>query len=188
MVRHAESRYIQGAEMTRELSEQGKEDALQVSRILRNEAIEFFYSSPYRRAVQTIEPTAREAEKDISIIWDLRERTLAGDGFQMPEGQFFNCKRQLYDDFNFALPGGESSFEAQRRGVEAILGLLERDLGKRIAIGTHGDIMTLIMNYFDPKYDYEFWRSTMMPDVYKLVFEDGNLTEVTRCWTVKEAG
>jgi 2,3-bisphosphoglycerate-dependent phosphoglycerate mutase len=158
--------------MTRGLSEQGKKDALRISEILRAEEIDFYFSSPYLRAVQTVEPATRESGKDISIIGDIRERTLAGDEFQVPDGHFFNCKRQLYDDLNFALPGGESSFVAQRRGVEAVLGLLKTHPGKRMAVSTHGDIMTLIMNHFDRKYDYDFWRSLSMPDMYKLVFEE----------------
>ncbi|RCW48605.1 hypothetical protein DFP97_106308 [Paenibacillus prosopidis] len=42
--------------------------------------------------------------------------------------------------------------------------------------------MTLIMNYFDNRYDFEFWESTSMPDIYKLEFEEQKLIEVVRLW------
>ncbi|GIP27170.1 phosphoglycerate mutase [Paenibacillus sp. J23TS9] len=182
MVRHAESKYIPGMEEARGLSEKGMKDALFVRDILRTEDIDAFFSSPYQRAIQTVEPSAREAGGDIILIEDLKERTLAGEDFHVPEGHFFSCKKQLYDDFHFTIPGGESSSEAQYRGSQVILKLLEEHRGKKIAIGTHGDIMTLIMNYFNREYDFEFWRSTSMPDVYKLAFEDKELKQVTRCW------
>lgn len=42
--------------------------------------------------------------------------------------------------------------------------------------------MTLMMNYFDPQYDYQFWRTTTMPDIYKVVFQGQKLVSTTRLW------
>jgi 2,3-bisphosphoglycerate-dependent phosphoglycerate mutase len=42
--------------------------------------------------------------------------------------------------------------------------------------------MTIIMNYFDKKYDYDFWKKTTKPDLYKLVFADKDLIDVDRLW------
>jgi len=182
MVRHAESQYIPGQEKARGISEKGRQDAVKVKDLLLPEGIDAFFSSPYQRAVQTLEPAARAAGKEIAIIDELRERTLAADHVQIPSEQFADFKKRLYNDFRHAFPGGESSEEAQRRGTEAFMQLLRRHPGKKLALGTHGDIMTLILNSFDPKFGYAFWRSTSMPDVYKLVFEDRALKAVTRCW------
>ncbi|WP_339321179.1 histidine phosphatase family protein [Paenibacillus sp. FSL W8-0194] len=182
MVRHAESRYVPGQEKARGISEKGRQDAVKVKELLQREEIDAFFSSPYVRAIQTLEPAAQAAGKEIAIIDELRERTLAADHVHIPGEQFADCKKRLYDDFRYALPGGESSEEAQRRGTEAFMQLLRRHPGKKLALGTHGDIMTLILNFFDSKFGFAFWRSTSMPDVYKLVFEDLKLTEVTRCW------
>lgn len=41
--------------------------------------------------------------------------------------------------------------------------IIDKYKGKRIAIGTHGNIMAIMMNYFDKKYDYSFWKSLSMP-------------------------
>lgn len=35
-------------------------------------------------------------------------------------------------------------------------------------------VMVLIMNYFDKKYDYNFWRDLKMPDVYQLTLDGTN--------------
>ncbi len=182
MVRHAESQYVPGEEKTRGISEKGRSDALKVKELLQREEIDAFFSSPYVRAIQTLEPAARAAGKEIAVIDGLRERALASDEIHIPGERFVDFKKRLYDDFRHAYPGGESNEEAQRRGAEAFIQLLRRYPGKKLAIGTHGDIMTLVLNFFDSKYGFDFWRSTSMPDVYKLVFEDLKLTEVTRCW------
>ncbi|MWV43303.1 histidine phosphatase family protein [Paenibacillus sp. HJL G12] len=182
MVRHAESQYIPGLERERGISGKGAQDALKVLEILQSEEIDVFVSSPYQRAIQTVEAVAAGAGKRIILVEDLRERKLADEEVQLSGEGFHTLKKQLYDDFDFAHPGGESSFEAQRRGVQSFLTLLDAHQGKKMVVGTHGDIMTLIMNYFDPAYGFEFWRSTSMPDVYKLVFEEREMTQVTRCW------
>ncbi|UUZ89998.1 hypothetical protein LJK87_28740 [Paenibacillus sp. P25] len=49
-------------------------------------------------------------------------------------------------------------------------------------IGTHGNLMVLIMNYFDPKYDFDFWKRLGVPDIYRLTFEGTELKEAVRLW------
>jgi 2,3-bisphosphoglycerate-dependent phosphoglycerate mutase len=178
-IRHAESQYIEGQERLRGLSEQGIRDALQVQQTLQNEAIDVFVSSPYERAVQTIKPLAEDMRKEIVIVEELRERTIG----ELGGLNFQKAKQNVYQDFQLAFAGGESSAEAQTRGAQALGILLEEYKGKTVVIGTHGDIMTLMLNHFDPQqYNYEFWQSTSMPDIYKAEFEGKRLLRVTREW------
>jgi 2,3-bisphosphoglycerate-dependent phosphoglycerate mutase len=79
------------------------------------------------------------------------------------------------------LEGGESSRDAQKRGVAATNKILELYKGKNIVIGTHGNIMVIIMNYFDKKYNFNFWKQLEMPDIYKLSFND-TLFEINKIW------
>ncbi|AWB45595.1 hypothetical protein DCC85_16275 [Paenibacillus sp. CAA11] len=72
-VRHAESEYIEGQERMRGLTEQGGRDALQVAALLADERIDRFISSPYERAVQTLEPLAERGSKRIELYEDLRK-------------------------------------------------------------------------------------------------------------------
>ncbi|MNH46104.1 hypothetical protein D3C79_1087550 [compost metagenome] len=52
-----------------------------------------------------------------------------------------------------------------------------------IALGTHGDILTLMLNYFDPQqFHYEFLKSSSMPDIYRAEFEGKQLLKVVREW------
>lgn len=49
-------------------------------------------------------------------------------------------------------------------------------------MGTHGLVMTLMMNYFDSRYGLDFLDRLKKPDVYKLQFEGLELIEVIRMW------
>ncbi len=177
-VRHAESVYEEGRERTRGLSEQGMKDARKVSDILRSQNIDIFVSSPYERAIETIRLLAEEQCREIHLEEDLRERTI-GD---FAPASFWEAKRVVYEDFNESYPGGESSEAAQKRAMEVITRHIEISIGKKIAIGTHGDIMTLMLNYFDQRYGYAFWKSMTMPDIYKVRVEGKRLIEVKRMW------
>ncbi|MEF2247216.1 histidine phosphatase family protein [Paenibacillus sp. IITD108] len=71
---------------------------------------------------------------------------------------------------------------AQKRAVNVITSIIESNKGRKIVIGTHGDIMTLMLNHFDNRYGYSFWESTSMPDIYKLTLDANKLIAVERMW------
>lgn len=70
----------------------------------------------------------------------------------------------------------------QNRSLPIIKSILNNYEGKTIIIGTHGNVMTIIMNYFNSEYGYDFWKSTTKPDIYKLTFSKIKLLEVQRIW------
>jgi len=119
--------------------------------------------------------------KNIRIEEDLRERRLSGTS--LSNEQFWEAKRKVFAEPDFSFPGGESSAEAQQRAIRVIQRLLQEYGGKRIVVGTHGDIMTLMMNHYDYTFDFHFWKNTTMPDIYRLGF-DANLAlkQVARLW------
>ncbi|MGF6355583.1 2,3-bisphosphoglycerate-dependent phosphoglycerate mutase [Paenibacillus sp. 4624] len=180
-VRHAESRFIEGQERERGLTEQGDLDAAKVARILHTEDVEVFYSSPYLRAVHTIQRLADLCGKSVFIEEDLRERTLSSP--HVKHDDFYEAKRQLYLDTTFAFPGGESGIQAQKRAVNTIEQMLGEHRGKKVVIGTHGDIMTLIFQHVDPSYGFEFWKSTTMPDIYRMDLDQADkMFQIKRMW------
>ncbi|NMH67493.1 histidine phosphatase family protein [Bacillus sp. RO3] len=174
-VRHAHSVYTPD-ELTRPLSEKGKRDAEQMTERLLKERIDVVCSSPYRRAVQTVEGLARHLDVEIVMLEEVRERTLSN----MPVKDFDEAISSVWADPDFSLEGGESNSAAQKRGVQGIFKMLEEYNGKNIAIGTHGNIMVLIMNYFDGAYDVECWKELEMPDVYCLTFHEKTLRNIKR--------
>lgn len=165
LVRHAHSVYTQD-ELNRPLSEKGLTDAGRISDILLNENIDYVLASPYRRAIQTVEGVAKNIGIDILIEEDLKERKIS----EIPVEDFNSALNKLWSDWDFSFDGGESNLEAQRRGINLLNKVLKKYAGKKIVMGTHGNIMVLIMNYFDSIYDFNFWKNLSMPDVYKLSF------------------
>ena len=177
LVRHAHSIYTPD-ELERPLSERGFADAQTVTKLLKKENIEFVYSSPYKRAIQTIEGLANAIDKEVQIENDFKERVLA----EKPVEDFRMAITKVWKDDDFSWSGGESNRIAQKRGSRAILQVLERHKGKNIVVGTHGNIMVLIMNYFDHTYGFYFWQALEMPDIYKCSFNGKKLINVQRIW------
>ncbi|MFF2484510.1 histidine phosphatase family protein [Paenibacillus sp. NPDC058071] len=180
MVRHAESPYTEGNERTRGLTADGWQKAQAVTEALRNEGIQAFVSSPYARAVLTIEGLAKQLQLPIETIEDLRERQFAGEDYIISDEQFIPAIEKMFSDPDYALPGGETSSDCQNRAIAALKTILTAYKGMKVAIGTHGNVMTLMMQYFDPAYNLAFFNQTRKPDIYKLQFEQLELKQVTR--------
>ncbi|EDL66328.1 histidine phosphatase family protein [Bacillus sp. SG-1] len=174
-VRHALSTYTPD-ELGRPLSDKGIADAAKISEVLAEERVDVFISSPYLRAVQTIQGAAQRSDQDIILMDGFKERTLS----EKPVENFEQAIEKVWEDWDFSWEGGESNLAAQERGVKVLLEVLEEYEGKNIVIGTHGNIMVLIMNYFNAHFDFEFWKQLEMPDIYRLSFEGQRLTGTER--------
>ncbi|WP_101295104.1 histidine phosphatase family protein [Halegenticoccus soli] len=181
LVRHAHAPRVRDLEATRELSERGRRDAARFAALLAGEC-DAVVSSPYLRAVQTVEPLAEALETAIVVDSDFKERRLADGRVEDSAG----ATAALWDDFDASLPGGESNREAQRRGVAAVERVLDRFAGRRVAVGTHGTIMTLVLNAYDHRYGEAFRRELSTPDVYRLTFEGTDLVSVERTWEARD--
>ncbi|UYX54141.1 histidine phosphatase family protein [Bacillus thuringiensis] len=174
-VRHAHSTYTK-EERERPLSEKGWLDAQNITSLLKDEKIDVVISSPYERAIQTVEGIANANKLSIQLEEDLRERLLSKE----PVQDFNDAIQKVWKDWSFAYEGGESNDVAQRRAVLCMQNILGKYKGKNIVIGTHGNIMVLLMNYFDSKYDFQFWKTLHMPDVYKLIFDNNDFISAER--------
>ena len=176
-VRHAHSIYTPD-ELGRSLSKRGFEDAREVTALLETEKIDVVVSSPYKRAIQTVQGIAESRDKNIQIVDGFKERMLS----TAPIEDFPLAIRKVWEDEQFAWEGGESNRVAQKRGIEALYQVIETYNNQNIVIGTHGNIMVLMMNYFYKQYDFSFWDSLDMPDIYCLTFDGTKLIAVKRLW------
>ncbi|HHK5550072.1 histidine phosphatase family protein [Bacillus anthracis] len=174
-VRHAHSTYTK-EERERPLSEKGQLDAENVTSLLKDAHIDVVISSPYKRAIQTVQGIANTYNASIEIEEDLRERLLSSE----PVADFNDAIENVWEDWSFAYEGGESNDVAQRRAVICMQNILKKYKDKNIVIGIHGNIMVLLMNYFDSKYDFQFWKTIRMPDIFKLNFHNEDLVSAER--------
>ncbi|GAB1532357.1 MULTISPECIES: histidine phosphatase family protein [Brevibacillus] len=182
MIRHGESPKTEGDERTRELTEKGRSDARIITQLLRDEGIDAFISSPYKRAVATIEELAQSVGKEIVVFEELRELVFIGNNQIMADSELYPLVKKMFTEPDFSLPGGESITVCRNRVVGTFRNILEQYRGQKVAIGTHGAVMTLMMGYFDSQYDLDFLLTTSKPDIYKMEFQDEVLVETKRLW------
>lgn len=186
MVRHAESPFVHGEERTRGLSTEGFAAAVTVADLLEGVALDGIVSSSYTRAVQTVQELADRRGLPILQFEELRERPIKGLDYKAPWDELVKAIEKSLVDLDYALEGGESSRQAQQRAIPVFEQLLQQYQGKQIAVGTHGNIMAILMQYYDPTIGFEFWRSTSMPDIYKMTFHGNHLQSIERMWEVKK--
>ncbi|NIK74948.1 2,3-bisphosphoglycerate-dependent phosphoglycerate mutase [Paenibacillus castaneae] len=182
MVRHAESEFVFGNERSRGLTPEGVAEARKVAVLLDDIEVHYMASSTYARAVQTIQYLSESKNIDIIEYENLRERAIKGLDYKAPWEELLAAIKRSFEDLDYALAGGESTREAQNRAIPIIDKLLEDYRGKNVVIGTHGNIMTIIMNYYDNRMGYEFWDSTSKPDIYKMAFMNNQLQSIDRVW------
>ncbi|MFJ7668418.1 histidine phosphatase family protein [Lysinibacillus sp. NPDC097195] len=173
-VRHAHSVYSND-EYNRPLSEKGFLDAYNITQRFKQIDIHAIYSSPYKRAIQTIEGIANMKGLPIKTIEALKERTL---GF-IQDNDFHQAVKKVWHYPEFSFESGESNNAAQQRAIEAFLFLLNDHTDKQIIIATHGNILTLLLNYFDNHIGYEFWKDLQMPAIIKCGFQNNTLIHIS---------
>lgn len=127
-VRHAQPQYEWADDRTRPLTEEGKSDAHEVLKILRDKSIYRFYCSPYRRSIDTISESARYFGCEIIIDKRLREREKGLDG----NNHIMFEKRWI--DHNYHEEGGESIRMVQERNIVALKEILATNENKNIVI------------------------------------------------------
>ncbi|MBO7748294.1 histidine phosphatase family protein [Paenibacillus sp. MWE-103] len=182
LVRHAESDARSGPDRERGLTAKGREDAALLTDKLRGMRIDAVASSPYARAVLTVRGLADERGLAVHVLEELRERRLHGEDAPLPREAFLAAVRRSFADPDAVLPGGESFREAQARGLGAVHRLLGAHRGGTAAVGTHGNLMAMILRAYDARCDFAFWERLAMPDVYRLDFEHDELRGVERLW------
>jgi 2,3-bisphosphoglycerate-dependent phosphoglycerate mutase len=176
LIRHAHADWK--PDENRPLSIRGKQDAIQVAEVLSPYRIDIICSSPYRRAIQTVGPLAASLSLPIQVLPELRERNLGH-----PEDRNFNNAVQAtWRDPSFSHPGGESNAAAQQRGVSIVNKLKQQYPGAHLVLSTHGNLMALVIQHFDPEIDFAFWKSLTMPDVYRLDIQQEGIVQIARLW------
>jgi len=52
--------------------------------------------------------------------------------------------------------------------VTVLSRLQEQESSKHILISTHGNMLAMLLQHFDPSIDDNIWQSMTFPDIYKL--------------------
>ena len=177
-VRHAEPNYGNHDDASRELTEKGQGDTALVTAFLQDKGISAVYSSPYKRAVDTVREFAEQQGFKIEIVEDFRERRV--DNCWIEDFKGF-CKKQ-WEDFSYKLSDGECLREVQTRNIAALKDLLKRYAGKNVVVGSHGTALSTLINYYDKSFGHAQFEEIrgLMPWVVQFRFEGEDCVEIRK--------
>jgi len=181
-VRHAEPDHDWIEDRTRPLTEEGIKDSEKVLGFFIETEIHSFFSSPYKRSIDTIQSTANYFGKKIKTDERFRERK-AGEA-----SNNWEMFKNRWTDINFQEEGGESIKNVQIRNIEALHEILVENQDSTIVIGTHGTALSSIINYYDSKFNAtDFLRIiNFMPYIIKMEFNGKKLIKKEEMFYIKK--
>ncbi|MBB6638296.1 histidine phosphatase family protein [Cohnella thailandensis] len=175
LIRHCKAN---GQEAGAQLTIEGRIQAKHLAEFLTEKQIDYIVSSSYERAISSIRPLAKKLNLMIHMDNRLCERVLSTEELV----NWMETLRESYEDLDRKLPGGESSRDAMTRGVSVINELYSRT-EKNIAVVTHGNLMSLILKYYNNSYGFNEWERLTNPDIYELVKpKNEEETTLNRIW------
>lgn len=181
-IRHAHAPFSLENYHQRNLSEKGTRDALAIAEKLKETTIDFFVSSSSPRAIETLKPLACLKNKEIECYDELEELLLRGANVELDPNTIEDEIKKVFEIPNYQLPGGESRRKVEERGVTKFKEILKKYSSKSITLGTHGIMMTLILASFDPRFNFDFWKKTSKPDIYRVIFLEEKIIQIDRLW------
>ena len=173
IVRHCEAL---GQESDAPLTDEGLKQANALAAFFKDLRVEKIISSPYKRAVQTVEPLAKEMGIGIEVEDALKERILSVEAFS----DWKDRLKMTFGDFDLKFKGGESSNEAKKRILGIIKKVINNEFENTIIV-THGNLMSLLLQHYNNSFGFEQSISLSNPDVYHIKITDHKVTQ-ERIW------
>ncbi|WP_027206322.1 histidine phosphatase family protein [Butyrivibrio fibrisolvens] len=178
-VRHAEPNYDNHDDRSRELSPRGMEARKKVTSFLADKNIDIVISSPFKRAVDTVQDFADKNGLPVEIVEDFRERKVDSCWIE----DFASFSKKQWSDFSFKLSDGECLKEVQDRNISALNNVLKQYSGKNIVVGSHGTSLSTIINFYDNSFGYDDFERIrfLMPWIVEFSFDElGNCVDIKR--------
>jgi 2,3-bisphosphoglycerate-dependent phosphoglycerate mutase len=162
LVRHCQAT---GQEPDAPLTEIGQQQAISLAGWLSDVSIGRIISSPFVRAYQSIVPLSEHLGLTIEVDDRLVERVLS----PVPLDDWRQRLAETFIDLDLSFGEGESSRTAMMRGI-SVVDLAMQQTTDPVVIVTHGNLMTLILKYFNEQVGYNDWENLQNPDVYCIQF------------------
>lgn len=158
------------------LTSEGQEQAERLSDFLASQEIKSIISSPYVRAMKSIEPLVTNLNLPVHVDSRLSERVLSSRQLE----DWLDCLQQTFANFDLAYEGGETSGQAMERAAQVVNEVLAGN-HCNVVLVTHGNLMTLLLRHFDERFGFQEWAALTNPDVYRVTV-NGSETTVERVW------
>ena len=182
LIRHGKAS-MEGSDSERNLDEDGKIQAISLCKKIKKEfhdkKIKIF-SSPFARAVQTVENLSQDMNVQIEQIVSLEEIKMGKDS-QLTKHQIIE---KMWEDKNFKTEDGVSQSE-HVNNIKVELDKIFNDFYNNeydLILVSHGNSIGIILKYFfNIQFAFEDWKKISMPDMYFLEFDKENkVTEYKR--------
>ena len=161
IVRHCKA---EGQPAESPITSEGMKQAIELVKFFKKVKIDRIISSPFKRAIQSIEPVSKQKQINIELDTRLEERILCSS--DMPD--WIEALKVTYTDLDLKFVGGESSREA----IERVTGVIDDiKLGENVVIVSHGNLISLLLKSFDHTVGFNEWMKLSNPDVYQLTID-----------------
>ncbi|MEM7077068.1 MAG: histidine phosphatase family protein [Pseudomonadota bacterium] len=169
LIRHAASAPAPDlAEPLWPLSEEGDAQAQALATLLSARGVDpdcvvRLVSSPYLRALQTLRPLANRLGLPLYQHRDLAERRLSSLRLDDWRAQL----ARTWKDFDYVLPGGESSRACQNRVCSALQQIAQQHADHdTVAVCSHGNAIALFLQHLQPTFGFDDWATMGNPEIY----------------------
>ena len=175
LIRHGKAS-MEGADRERALDEDGIIQATSLCNKIRNQFKDKrlrLISSPFRRAVQTIEKLSEDFQADIEKNSSLEEIKIGKDE-NITKHQIIE---KMWSDENFKVSNGSSQLEHVNQ-IKSELNKILKDFYENeynLILVSHGNSIGIILKYFlNQMFTFEDWKNISMPDMYSVSFDENN--------------
>jgi len=181
-IRHAQADFSVRDGRIRPLTAQGLVDSRLVTAFLSGKQIDAVFSSPFKRAVDTIKEFAGHYGFEIKLIDAFRERRSDSDMTRINRAEFTHFMERQWADFRYTFSDGECLAEVQERNIAALEDLLLQYNGKNIVIGTHGTALSTMLQHYDRSYGFADFMAMadIMPWVVKMSFDENKCVGIEK--------
>ena len=174
-IRHAEPDFSEPDNYKRKLTVSGEIQAQRLSEIFNDINLDGVYSSPYLRAIKTVEPIAKSKSLNVQLLDQFRERK--SSDYRVSKEKFLGYGKHQWDDFDFKLCGGESLNDVKNRyntGVRIIINQHAQSQNCIFAVGCHIAGLCAYISQFNLISNYEEYKkyASKMPLIVKCFYKN----------------
>lgn len=174
-IRHAEPDFSEPDNYKRKLTVSGEIQAQRLSEIFNDINVDGVYSSPYLRAIKTVEPIAKSKSLNVQLLDQFRERK--SSDYRVSKEKFLGYGKHQWDDFDFKLCGGESLNDVKNRyntGVRIIINQHAQSQNCIFAVGCHIARLCAYISQFNLISNYEEYKkyASKMPLIVKCFYKN----------------
>ena len=175
LIRHGKAS-MDGIDRERNLDEDGKIQATSLCKKIKKQFKDKkvrIISSPFTRAIQTIESLSKDMNLNIEKS-EILEEIKIGKDENLTKHQIIE---KMWSNENFKVKNGSSHSEHVkiiREELDKIFSNFYKGNYNLILV-SHGNSIGIILKYFlNIKFTFDDWKKITMPDMYSLDFDDQN--------------